>query len=290
MTTDLTIHEDQTFWTDRQQAALNQLGIRAGNADLAVFFHQAVRTGLDPFARQIYMIERQGKQTIQTGIDGFRLIARRATDAARATFGYEDTLWCGDDGQWRDVWTSSEPPAAAKVTVVRNGERFPAVALFSEYAGRKRDGSLTGMWATKGALMLAKCAEALALRKAFPQDLSGLYTSDEMQQADHQTAAPADAGRARSGTSRLAAAVTPAEPVEAEAEWPPVAEAPAQEPSEAARRKMFAVLKDAGFTDRDAILTQVSQIIGRDVASSSELDASDVSAVVDALSDEQVAS
>ncbi|MDT9694016.1 recombinase RecT, partial [Streptomyces sp. P9(2023)] len=58
------------------------------------------------------------------------------------------------------------------------------MALFAEYAGRKRDGSLSSMWETKGALMLGKCAEALALRKAFPIDLSGLYTAEEMHQAD----------------------------------------------------------------------------------------------------------
>src|SRR5690606_39764911 len=63
-------------------------------------------------------------------------------------------------------------PAAAKVVVVRDGNRYPAVALFSEYAATKRDGTLTGMWLSKPALMLAKCAEALALRKAFPLDLS----------------------------------------------------------------------------------------------------------------------
>lgn len=181
----LAISNEQDFWTDKQRAALVQLGVTdATNGDLAVFFHQCQRTGLDPFARQIYMIGRkergQIKQTIQTGIDGFRLIARRSGQLD----GYEDTLWCGADGQWVDVWLKSEQPAAAKVTVIRNGGRFPAVALFSEYAGTKFDGGLTKMWETKGALMLAKCAEALALRKAFPQDLSGLYTSDEMQPAN----------------------------------------------------------------------------------------------------------
>ena len=191
----LAIGDDQAFWTNDQRAALAQLGVeKASDADLAVFFHQCQRTGLDPFARQIYMISRkdrgQIKQTIQTGIDGFRLIARRATDASRGTLGYDDTLWCDQNGQWTDVWLRREPPAAAKVTVIRNGERFPAVALFTEYAGYKYDGGLTKMWADKGALMLAKCAEALALRKAFPQDLSGLYTSDEMQQADNGQQAP----------------------------------------------------------------------------------------------------
>jgi phage recombination protein Bet len=190
-TTALTISENQTEFSPGQVATLRQLGVdNASREDLAVFFHVARRTGLDPFARQIYMVGRWTKQgtkfTIQTGIDGYRLIARRAVDRTHETLGYEDTLWCGEDGNWVDVWLKKEPPAAAKVTVLRGGERYSAVALFSEYAQTTREGGLTQMWRDKGALMIAKCAEALALRKAFPQDLSGIYTAEEMAQADNE--------------------------------------------------------------------------------------------------------
>lgn len=185
------ITDDQLEFTPTQVAALQQMGLdrNTSPADLAVFFHHVRRTGLDPFSRQVYMLSRWTKNgpkaTIQTAIDGFRLIARRAADKAGETLSYADTLWSAPDGQWRDTWPFREPPAAAKVTVYRNGQPFPAVAHFTEYAGTDRDGKLTQMWATKGALMLAKCAEALALRKAYPLDLSGLYTADEMGQADN---------------------------------------------------------------------------------------------------------
>jgi len=195
---ELVIEATQTSWSSQQVAALRQLGVdAAADGDLSVFFHVCNRTGLDPFARQIYMIGRNSKNmrtnqwetkyTIQTGIDGFRLIARRASDRARTTLGYEDTVWCGDDGQWTDVWLSDKPPRAAKLAVIRDGQRYPAVALMSEYMGTDKNGTPTRMWQTKGALMLAKCAEALALRKAFPQDLSGLYTADEMQASNDET-------------------------------------------------------------------------------------------------------
>lgn len=187
-TSELSIQADQQTFNTKQLAALEQLGVAgASRADQAIFFHHCVRTGLDPFARQIYMIGRKSqvdgkwtvKQTIQTGIDGFRLIARRAADRRKETLGYVDDLWCGEDGLWRDVWLSNEPPAAAKVTVLRNGQSFPAVALFSELKQTKANGELTKMWRDKPVHMIGKCAEALALRKAFPQDLSGLYTDDE---------------------------------------------------------------------------------------------------------------
>ena len=277
--TDLTIREDQTFWDNRQLAALQQLGVdSATNADLAVFFHQCARTGLDPFARQIYMIRRQGKQTIQTGIDGFRLIARRATDAARGTFGYEDTQWCGEDGQWRDVWLSKEPPAAARATVIRDGQRYPAIALWTEYVATKRNGEITQMWATKPALMLAKCSEALALRKAFPQDLSGLYTSDEMGQADNRS--PEQPAQRRT----LAAAVAEYAPTVdvSDAEEVEVIEHAEPLRTEAQSRALFAALTDVGVTEREYVLAWLSELTGREVESTKTLTVAEASVAIDA--------
>ena len=193
MSQSLTIQDDQDGFTPQQVAALQQIGVEGAQpGDLAVFFHQVQRTGLDPFARQIYMIgrrQKQGnqwvtKQTIQTGIDGFRLIARRACDRTKETLSISQPYYATPDGNWLDFWPFDTPPVAAKVMVKRGGGEFPAVAMFREYAGTTRDGSLTRMWADKPAVMIGKCAEALALRKAFPLDLSGLYTSEEMNASD----------------------------------------------------------------------------------------------------------
>lgn len=182
MTTELAIRPDQTSFDDKQLAALRSLGVQnAPPADIALFFHQAARTGLDPFARQIYLINRGGKNTIQVGIDGFRLIRDR-----KGNFQGQDEEWCGPDGHWRDVWLETTPPAAARLSVYVHGYARPVVgiALWSEYAQIGRDGKPQSVWASKPALMLAKCAEALALRKAYPQDLSGLYTTDEIPEAE----------------------------------------------------------------------------------------------------------
>src|SRR5687768_4635606 len=161
----------------REQIDLIKASIARGASDveLSLFLAQCERTGLDPFSRQIYWIKRGNQGSTQVSIDGFRVIAERSGEMDG-----QDVAWCGDNGEWVDVWLPKTPPAAARVIVYRKGcaHAFTAIAKFSEY---NAGGS---MWQKMPANQLAKCAEALALRKAFPHQLSGLYTPDEMGQAD----------------------------------------------------------------------------------------------------------
>jgi phage recombination protein Bet len=196
------------LWTPEQtQLIATTIAPGCSSDELRLFAYACQRTGLDPFSKQIYAIRRSGRMTIQAGIDGLRAIAERTGELDGS-----HTEWCGDDGQWSDVWISSKPPAAAKTTIWRKGSSHPftGVARFADYnAGQ-------GLWSKMPAAMIAKCSEALALRKAFPANLSGVYSTDEMEQAEVQpvtvTAAPAlpagDAKLFSAGKAAIAKAKT----------------------------------------------------------------------------------
>ena len=168
--------------------------VGATDDELMLFVQQANRLGLDPFSRQIHAVKRwdakkqRETMSIQVGIDGFRIVAERSGEYE----GQEGPFWCGEDGVWRDVWTSSEPPFAAKAVILRRGCRpFAAVARYRSYVQTAKDGTPNQFWARMPDVMLAKAAESLALRKAFPNDLSGVYAPEEMGSDDLPARAPA---------------------------------------------------------------------------------------------------
>ena len=269
----LVLQAGQSTWTDDQRAALGQLGLtEAPEGDLKVFMHYCQRTGLDPFAKQIYMIKRYDSQTrgdkwtIQAAIEGLRLVGERHPQYA----GQTEPEWCGEDGVWRDVWLSKDVPAAARVKVIRRDWDLPAVGVvhFNEFAQTKNNGELTYMWKTKAAHMLAKCAEAAAMRKAFPNDLSGVYTEDEMGRAE---------GRVT---------ITQQPPVTTD-ELRGITAAP-QEPAEPAtdrmtqpqQRKLFALIREHNIDDRNG---WASGILVRDITSFGQLTQGDAGRLIDEL-------
>ncbi len=160
------------------------------NEEFEVFLMACVKTQLDPFMKQIYAVKRKAKKpdgswgetmTIQTGIDGYRLIAERTERYApgpEPVYSYDNqgnllsaTAFIKKltkDGTWHSVSSSAYIDEYCQTTVDRQtGEKKPM-----------------GMWGNMPRTMLAKCAEAQALRKAFPAEMSGVYTKEEMLQAD----------------------------------------------------------------------------------------------------------
>ena len=186
--------------------------------ELELFFYDCARRGVHPLDKLIHFTKRGGKYTPVTSIDFMRSRAAMTGDYA----GSDDAIFAG-------VAKSAE--FAATVTVYRFGHEqkcaFSATVRWPEYRPLDHD----FMWQKMPFTMLGKCAEALALRKGFPQELSGLYEAAELDQASTEV------------VNRSTGEIT---------EAAPPAPAPARPAprfiSEAQRKRLFALAKEKGWT------------------------------------------
>jgi len=178
-----------------------------------LFIEVAQRLGLDPFRKQIYAVVYNAnkpdkrKMAIITGIDGFRALAERSRayrpDEDEPQYFYDDNLKgpsnplgierCvvtvhkfGPDGSWYPLkgvayWDEFAP-------IIPGGKWEDKGDTWRDGNPKKTfapDGTFTlqaGNWVTMGRVMIAKCAEAQALRRGWPEDLSGVYSPEEMDQ------------------------------------------------------------------------------------------------------------
>ncbi len=150
----------------------------ANDVEFKLFMHICQHRRLNPLLKQAYFTKYGNRFAIVTSVDGFRLTAQRTGQYA----GQVGPFWCGPDGKWVDVWTAKGQPTAARVGVLMKGNAEPiwGVVHWSEF------GSDQNKWKTMPAHMLAKCAETHALRKAFPEELSGLATEEELHMYPEQ--------------------------------------------------------------------------------------------------------
>ena len=157
----------------RDQLALIKRTVAAGatDAELDLFLYDCARRGVHPLDRLIHFTKRGGRYTPVVGIDFLRT---RAADTGEMA-GSDDAVFDKD-------------ARTATVTVYRltRGTRYAysATARYDEYVpdpGPQHRGDT--LWRKMPHVMLGKCAEALALRKAFPQQLAGLYVKEELEQA-----------------------------------------------------------------------------------------------------------
>lgn len=197
-------------WVKVAKMMKESLAKEANNREWAMFLYTCVRIGVDPVAKQAYLIPFRDKENgekkhaIVIGIDGFRAKSKES-GKYRGTVGPQ---WCGDDGVWKDIWIGREkaadgtitriPPAAARVGIRMEGYDEPVwgTALYDEFVMLKKEGQKyipRDMWLKMPANQLAKCAEAQAHRKANPHLLGNVYISEELQHMNN----PAEETRAR---------------------------------------------------------------------------------------------
>lgn len=177
--------QDQAFRDEDVPLLVEKLrneGVSLSDTEIQLVLREARARSLDPIRDQILIRKRKDKHrhdhlVMTMPIDMYRSRAEQHPDYE----GQTPPQWCDAEGRWHDVWIFPSAPMAARVGIrrARCTEPFWGVATMDAFRG------VGPWWNSKGgggkAHMLAIRAESLAIRKAFPTDLGGTYTSEEMQ-------------------------------------------------------------------------------------------------------------
>jgi phage recombination protein Bet len=160
------------------------VAVGATAAEFKMFIAFCQSTGLNPFKKEIWFIKPKGQVQMMTGVAGFHAIAN-----GHPQYDGIETGFVGKDGEYLPMTYPKDDYIGAWAKVYRKDRRIPheGVAMKDEYA------KSFGNWTTMPRVMIVKCAESVALRKAFPQQLNGLYTEEEFQEAELAQAHPLDA-------------------------------------------------------------------------------------------------
>lgn len=175
MTTDLTTKQETGVIDYSKPQVLKVIretvAVGATDAEFAMFIQICKSSGLNPFKREIWFIKAGGRVQMMTGINGFTAIANNSPQYDGTELGL-----VGKNGEYLPMTYPGNDFIGAWAKVYRKDRRFPSegVAMLSEYDKGQ------GNWKAMKRVMISKCAESLALRKAFPQELNGLYTQEEM--------------------------------------------------------------------------------------------------------------
>lgn len=157
--------EKQLITKADENLLLNTVAKGANAQEFQMFLEFCKSTGLNPFKKEIWFIKTSQGVQMMTGIAGFLRIAN-----SHPQF----------DGMEVSIQEQDGKLISATATVYRKDRKYPSMATvyFSEYFKASKYGN--GLWEKMPRMMLQKVAKSVALREAFPQELNGIYTVEEM--------------------------------------------------------------------------------------------------------------
>lgn len=157
---------DAQYEKEAARAKPNYPAIRVSDKEIQMYILKCSYQRLNPIKKQVYPMPSRGKLNSIVSIDGLRAIAHRTGECTGIT---SKLIW------------NREMLVAAEATVFRHGNAYTFTALMTEF--KPKEPTYGSVWNTMPSVMLVKCAEASALRRAFPEEMLGVYTPEEFEQA-----------------------------------------------------------------------------------------------------------